>query len=148
RENQGKFLAIVMDGKVRAYATINGELHSQIMITGFSAEEADNIAKVLKTAALPIELEIASLEEVGASLGEDAIRSGLTAIIVGLIAVVAVIIVYYLGGGILASLGLIINMFLILATLSQLNLTLTLTAIAGLILTVGMAVDANVIVYE
>jgi len=148
RDNVGTPLAIVMDGRVRAYATISEELGSSVMIRGFTLEESNNIARVLRTAALPVDLEIISLQTVGASLGEDAISAGVQAIIVGLIGVIIFIIAYYLGGGLVASTGLVVNFFMIIATLSAFNLTLTLTSIAGLILTVGMAVDANVIIFE
>lgn len=148
RDNIGVPLAIVMDGKVRAYATISSELGSSVMIRGFTLEESDAIARVLRTAALPVELEVVSLEVVGASLGEDAINAGIQAVVIGVLAVVVLVLVYYLGGGLLSVIGLAVNMFMILATLSAFNLTLTLTSIAGLVLTVGMAVDANVIIYE
>lgn len=148
RDNIDKPLAITMDGKVRAYATINEQLASNIMIRGFTLEESNNIATVLRTAALPVDLEIISLQDVGASLGEDAISAGLRAIAIGFIAVIVFILGYYLAGGLIASLGLVVNFFMIVATLSAFNLTLTLTSIAGLILTVGMAVDANVLIFE
>jgi preprotein translocase subunit SecD len=148
RDNVGTPLAITMDGRVRAYATISEELGSNVMIRGFTLEESNNIARVLRTAALPVDLEIISLQTVGASLGEDAIAAGVQAIILGLVLVVVFILGYYLAGGLVASIGLLVNFFMIIATLSAFNLTLTLTSIAGLILTVGMAVDANVIIFE
>jgi preprotein translocase subunit SecD len=149
RDNVGTSLAIVMDGKVRAYAQISEEIPGgQVMMQGFDLEDANDISRVLRTAALPVDLEIISLQQVGASLGEDAIQAGIQAILLGFALVIVFIILYYLGSGLVATVGLMINMFMIIAFLSAFNLTLTLTSIAGLILTVGMAVDANVIIFE
>ena len=149
RDNVGSSLAIVMDDKVRAYARIQEEIPTgQVRITGFSNEEASNIALVLRTAALPIDLEIVNQQVVGASLGERAIEIGLQSILLGFILIILFMLVYYKGAGIVADVALILNLFFIVAVLSAFNLTLTLTSIAGIILTVGMAVDANVIIFE
>lgn len=147
--NVGSSMAIVMDGKVRAYATISQEISGgSVQITGFTAEESQTIAQVLKTAALPVDLIVVNQQQVGASLGQDAVEAGLKAIMYGLVAVILFMIVYYKGAGIIADLGLILNLFIIVSVLSALGFTMTLTSIAGLILTVGMAVDANVIIFE
>jgi len=149
RDNVGSSLAIVMDDKVRAYARIQEEIPTgQVRITGFDEEEAANIALVLRTAALPVDLEIVNQQSVGATLGETAIRVGLQSIILGFALIIVFMIVYYKGAGIVADVALILNLFFIVAVLSAFNLTLTLTSIAGVILTVGMAVDANVIIFE
>ncbi len=150
RDNVGNSMAIVMDRNVRAYANIREEIPTgQVRIDGgFSTEEANDLARVLRTAALPIDLVVQNQQVVGASLGEDAIESGLQAIILGFSLVVLFMALYYKGAGLLADLILVLNLFFILAILSVFNLTLTLTSIAGIILTVGMAVDANVIVFE
>lgn len=149
RENVGESLAIVLDGRVRTYAAINEEIPSgQVQITGFNAEEAGNIATVLRTAALPVDLNIINQTAVGAALGADAVQSALRAIGLGFALVIVFMLVYYLGAGVIADLALILNLFFIVSILSVFNLTLTLTSIAGIILTVGMAVDANVIVFE
>ncbi len=149
RDNVGSSMAIVMDGKVRAYATISEEIAGgAVQITGFTVEESQNIARVLQTAALPIDLVVVNQQRVGASLGRDAVTAGVNAILYGLIAVVVFMLFYYKGAGIIANLGLGLNLFFIISLLSAFNLTLTLTSIAGLILTVGMAVDANVIIFE
>jgi preprotein translocase subunit SecD len=149
RDNVGSSLAIVMDDKVRAYARIQEEIPTgQVRITGFDAEEAANIATVLRTAALPIDLEIINQQTVGATLGAEAIRVGLRSIAVGFGLVLVFMLLYYLGAGLVADLALVLNLFFIISILSAFNLTLTLTSIAGLILTVGMAVDANVIIFE
>ncbi len=150
RDNVGNSMSIVMDRNVRAYANIREEIPTgQVRIDGgFSFDEANDLARVLRTAALPIDLVVQNQQVVGASLGEDAIQAGLQAIILGFSLVVLFMALYYKGAGLLADMILILNLFFILAILSVFNLTLTLTSIAGIILTVGMAVDANVIVFE
>ncbi len=148
-ENEGESLAIVMDEKVRAYAIIQTVIsNGQVRITGFDEDEARDIALVLRTAALPVDLQIIDSRAVGASLGEDSIRVGVRAIILGFILIIVFMLAYYKGAGIIADLALVLNLFFIVGILSVFNLTLTLTSIAGVILTVGMAVDANVIVFE
>ncbi len=146
--HQNDTLAVVMDGKVKSMATINEPIRSSVQISGFSSEEAAALAIVLRTAALPIELSVINQQAVGASLGEDAVSSGLQAIAIGFILVIIFMAVYYRRAGMIADLALLLNLFFMLAILSAFNLTLTLTSIAGLILTVGMAVDANVIIFE
>jgi preprotein translocase subunit SecD len=145
---KGKSLAIVMDNKVKAYARIQEAIRESVRITGFGVDEAQNLALVLRTAALPVDLEIINQQAVGASLGADAIRQGIQAILYGFILVVAFMLIYYKGAGLIANLALMLNLFFIIATLSVFNFTLTLTSIAGIVLTVGMAVDANVIIFE
>jgi len=146
--NVDKLMAVVMDGKVKAQATITEAIRNSVQIEGFSAEEASDLAIVLKTAALPITLDVANQQAVGASLGEDSVRQGINAIVVGFALVILFMIIYYRRAGLIADLALILNLIIITAILSAFNLTLTLTSIAGIILTVGMAVDANVIIYE
>lgn len=141
-------MAVVMDGKVKAMATITEGIRNNVQISGFSADEAANLAIVLRTAALPIELIVSSQQAVGATLGEDAVSAGLKAIGLGLILVVLFMLIYYSWSGLVADLALIFNLVIMLAVLSAFNFTLTLTSIAGLILTLGMAVDANVIIFE
>jgi preprotein translocase subunit SecD len=149
RDNVGSSLAIVMDDTVRAYARIQEEIPTgQVRISGFSQEEAQNIALVLRTAALPVDLVVLNQESIGASLGQQTIQAGLRAIGLGFALVILFMLLYYKGAGIVADLALILNLFFIVSVLSAFNLTLTLTSIAGIILTVGMAVDANVIIFE
>jgi preprotein translocase subunit SecD len=146
---EGEDLAIVLDEKVKAYATIQNPIpNGRVRITGFSADEAQNIATVLRTAAMPVDLVVESYQSIGATLGEDAIRAGVRAIILGFALVMVFMASYYKGAGFIADLALILNLFFIVSILSVFNLTLTLTSIAGIILTVGMAVDANVIIFE
>jgi len=146
--NVGNTLAVVMDGKVKAMATINEGIRNQVQISGFNAEEANDLAIVLRTAALPIELVVSSQQAVGATLGEDAVNAGVKAIAVGLILVIILMFAYYHVSGLVADLALLFNLFIMISVLSAFNFTLTLTSVAGLILTLGMAVDTNVIIFE
>jgi preprotein translocase subunit SecD len=146
--NVGKPLAIVLDNRVKSWATIQGAIRESVRLTGFDQEEANNIALLLRTAALPVELEVASQQAIGASMGEDAINMGLRAILGGLGAVMVFMILYYKGAGFVAVLAQILNMYFMFSILSAFNFTLTLPSIAGFILTIGMAVDANVIIFE
>lgn len=149
RDNVGSSMAIVMDGRVRAYATIQEEIPTgQVRISGFDQQEAQTIATVLRTAALPVDLVVLNQQAIGASLGAQAVDTGLRAIALGFALVIVFMVFYYKGAGFIADLVLILNLFFIVSILSVFNLTLTLTSIAGIILTVGMAVDANVIIFE
>ena len=141
-------MAVVQDGKVKAMATITEPIRSDVQITGFSTQEATDLSITLKTAALPIELTVTSQQAVGASLGEDTVQAGLLAMIIGLVLVFLFMVAIYSGSGLFADIALLLNIVIMLSVLSAFNLTLTLTSIAGLVLTVGMAVDANVIIYQ
>lgn len=141
-------LAVVMDGNVKAYASIGSAISSNVQMTGFTVEEADQIAILLKTASLPIEVEVASQQAVGASLGEDAVRIGLKAVGLGIVLVVLFMFAYYGVSGLVADLAIILNLLMLVSLLTGLKFTLTLTGLAGLVLTVGMAVDSNVIIFE
>lgn len=141
-------LAVVMDGKVKAMANINEGIRSSVQISGFTSAEASDLAIVLRTAALPIELIVSSQQAVGATLGEDAVAVGLKAIAIGLVLVVILMFAFYSLSGLVADLALVFNLFIMMAILSAFNFTLTLTSVAGLILTLGMAVDTNVIIFE
>lgn len=144
----GQPLAIVMDGHVKSVATIRDALSTNVQISGFTTEEAENLAIILKTASLPISVTVSSQQTVGASLGEDSVRVGAKAILFGFILVVLFMVVFYKGCGLIADLALVMNLVIMVATLGGFGSTLTLTGIAGLILSVGMAVDANVIIFE
>ncbi len=149
RDNKGKSMAIVLADNVRAYARISEEIpNGQVRLTGFAQEEAMAISKVLKTGALKLDLKVESVQAVGASLGDDAVRSGIMAIAVGFGLVFLFMLIYYLGCGVIADIALIAKLYFMFAILAVFNLTLTMTSIAGLILTVGIAVDANVIIFE
>jgi preprotein translocase subunit SecD len=119
------------------------------MIQGdFSKEELDTLVGIIKEGALPIDLERIEERSVGPSLGIDSINSGIKALTVAMIAVIVFMIIYYKLAGIIASIGLLMHLVFMVAVLSWLNFTLTLPGIAGFVLTVGMAVDANVLIYE
>jgi preprotein translocase subunit SecD len=148
RDNVDRYLAVVMDDKIKAYARIKEPLRDQVVITGFGKKEADDLALILRTAALPVELEVESMQQVGATLGDDTITAGMFAMAIGFAAVFLFMLIYYKGAGIIADIALILNLFIIMAVLATFNMTLTMTSIAGLILNVGMAVDANVIIFE
>ncbi len=149
RDNAGQSLAIVMDDRVRAYAQIRGEIPGgQGSISGFTIEESADIALVLRTAALPVKLNVESQQSIGASISEGAVQAGLRASLLAFVVVVLFMLVYYRGAGFIAGTVLVVNLLMMLAILSAFNLTLTLTSIAAIILTVGMSVDANVIVFE
>ena len=149
-ENVGKRLAIVSDDKIKSAATIRTAITggSVSLSGGFSVEEAQNIQKVLQTAWLEVPLEVESQQVVGASLGEQAIHQGMMALLVGLILVLGFMLIFYLGAGFNAVVAQILNMYIMFSVLSAFNFTLTLSSIAGMILTVGMSVDANVIIFE
>jgi len=146
--NIDKNLAIVLDDRVKSNARISTGIRERGTITGFGAEEAQNIALVLRTAALPVELEVANQQSIGASMGEDTIRQGLYALLGGVAAVFVFMLIYYKTSGINAIIAQLLNFYLMFSILSALNFTLTLPAIAGFILTIGMAVDASVIIFE
>lgn len=147
--NVGKPMAIVSDDKIKSYATIQDAIPTgQVSITGFSAEEAENIKAVLRTAWLNIPLQLENQQIIGASMGAEAIRQGLFALVCGLAAVLVFMLLYYRGAGFNAFVAQVLNMFILFSVLSALNLTLTLPSVAGMILTIGMAVDANVVIFE
>jgi preprotein translocase subunit SecD len=146
--NVEKPMAIVLDDRVKSWATIREPIRESVRLSGFDMDEANNIALLLRTAALPVELEVASQQTIGASMGEDAINMGLKAILGGLGAVMVFMIFYYKAAGFIAVFAQILNMYLMFSVLSAFNFTLTLPSIAGFILTIGMAVDANVIIFE
>jgi len=149
-ENVNKRLAIILDGNVYSAPVIRqAHYGGQAVIEGnFTSEEARDLAIVLRAGSLPAPVEIAEKRAVGPSLGSDSIRQGLLSIVVGGLLVLVFMAIYYRVAGIIADLSLVLNLFLVMATLAAMKATLTLPGIAGLVLTVGMAVDANVIILE
>jgi preprotein translocase subunit SecD len=148
QENVGEVLAVVLDDRVKARAQITQPIRNQVRVTGFTQGEAEDLALVLRTGSLPVPLEIVSQQQIGAGLGEDAIRASLRAVTMGALLVFVFMVAYYRGAGLIADLVLALNLFFVVSVLSVLGFTLTLPSIAGVILTVGMAVDANVIIFE
>jgi preprotein translocase subunit SecD len=147
-DNVNRTLAVVLGDKVKAQARINEPIRDAVQVSGFDRAEAEDLALVLRTGALPVPLEVINQQSVGASLGEDAIRIGLQAITYGFALVILFMLIFYKGAGLIADLALVLNLYIMVGVLSVLGFTLTLPSIAGVILTVGMAVDANVIVFE
>lgn len=152
----GRIMAIVLDGRVLSSPRISvnnagnfASSYNQGSITGdFTVEEAKELANVLNSGSLPVKLVVESRQIVGPSLGRASIEAGLIGIAVGLLAVVLFMFLYYRGAGLIADAALLLNLFFLLAVLATMKSTLTLTGIAGIILTIGMSVDANVIIYE
>ena len=147
--HKGDSLAVVMDDKVKSVATINSAIRDSVSLTGaFTQEEAQSLAVVLKTSSLPIELKVASQSAIGATLGDDSVKIALKALLAGVLLVIIFMVAYYGLSGLIADFALLMNLFMMIALLSALNFTLTLASIAGIVLTLGMAIDANVIIYE
>jgi len=150
KKNWGKKLAIVIDDKVRSAPRLNVQITSgSAMINGnFTYEEVNTLTRIIKEGALPVDLNIIEERTVGPSLGQDSIEAGVKAAILGFIGILAFMAMYYRLAGVIAGAGLVLNAIFQMAILSWLGFTLTLPGIAGIILTAGMAVDANVLIYE
>ncbi len=149
-DNVGKRLAIVLDGEIVSAPSINEPITSgNGMITGnFSFQEATDLSLLLRSGALPTPLLVVEERTVGPDLGEDSIKSGTTSLIVGFILVILFMLYKYKIFGVIANTALIANLLMLIGILTILEATLTLPGIAGIILTVGMAVDANVLIFE
>ncbi len=147
--NIGKRLAIVLDSQVRSAPTIQARIEDSGRITNIGNEqEASDLALILRAGSLPASIVYLQETTIGPSLGADSIREGLVSGAAGMIAVVAIMLVYYKKSGINATLALILNALILIAVLSYFDAVLTLPGIAGVILTIGMAVDSNVLVFE
>ncbi|MCJ7785859.1 MAG: protein translocase subunit SecD, partial [Desulfobacterales bacterium] len=148
--NVKKRLAIILDNNVYSAPEIRERIAGgRAQITGrFTTEEANDLAVVLRSGALPAPVKILEQRTVGPSLGEDSIRKGIISIIISAVVVVLFMIFYYKASGIIADVALILNIVLTLATLAIFRATLTLPGIAGLVLSIGMAVDANILIHE
>ena len=154
-ENMGRRMATVLDDKVETAPYIKGRISSNGQITLGSGtnrqrqfEEANDIALVLKAGALPAPVTISEERTVGATLGPELVRKGTTAAVWGLLAVLLFMVLYYRASGFIADVALVLNGLLVLAIMSMIGSTLTLPGIAGFVLTLGMAVDANVLINE
>jgi len=148
-KNVGQSMAVVMGGRVREVATIQRAIRDSGEITGsFTPEEVTILSKMLRTGALPASLIYLEDRTVGASLGADSIHKGVMAAIVGVAVVMAFMLIYYRGSGINADLALIFNLIILLGFMGVSTATLTLPGIAGVILTIGMGVDSNVLIFE
>ena len=148
-EQDGAFVnRTVLDKEVINIATIRGIFSSQFEITGLTVFEAKDLAILLRAGALAAPIFKIEEKTVGPSLGQDNIDKGFAAILYGLIAVIVFMMMWYKGFGLIANIGLLVNLTFIVAILSMLQASLTLPGIAGIVLTVGMAVDANVLIFE
>lgn len=151
KENVGKSIAIVLDGYVRSYPNVNGEITGgRSSITGMeSVEEAMDLANILKSGKMPAPAIIIAEDVVGPSLGQEAINSGMWSFAIAFILVLAYMLFFYSKkAGLAANIALIVNMFFLIGILASIGAVLTLPGIAGIVLTLGMAVDANVLIYE
>ncbi|MGO9317726.1 MAG: protein translocase subunit SecD [Terracidiphilus sp.] len=148
-KNVGRYMAVVMNDRIREVAVIKSAIRDRGEIEGtFTADEVAALSKLLRTGALPASLQQLEKRFVGASLGADSIRQGITAAIVGILVVMAFMLFYYRGSGINADLALILNLIILLGFMGASGATLTLPGIAGVILTIGMGVDSNVLIFE
>ncbi len=148
-KNVGRGMAVVMGGRVKEVANIESAIRDSGEIRGaFSPDEVLILSKMLRTGALPASLNYLEDRTVGASLGADSIKQGVTAAIVGVLVVMIFMLVYYRGSGINADLALILNLVILLGFMGFTGSTLTLPGIAGVILTIGMGVDSNVLIFE
>ena len=146
--NVNKPMAIVLEDRVKSMATIRTAIRDAVQLEGFGSDEANNIALMLRTAALPVELDVVNQQSIGATMGEDTIRRGFQALVWGIVLVLLFMLVYYKAAGINAVIAQILNFYIMFSVLSAFNFTMTLPAIAGFILTIGMATDASVIIFE
>lgn len=147
--NINEYMGVVLNDEVKSIAFIKSQIFDQGEITGnFTKEQGDDLALTLRSGALPAPIEYSEERTVGPSLGQDSIRSGVRASLLGLALVVLFMLIYYRGSGINAIVALLLNMVLMLAGLIIFGATLTLPGIAGIILTIGMAVDSNVLIFE
>jgi len=148
-ENVGRFLAISLDGRISSAPVIQSRISNTGSISGtFTNAEASDLALLLRAGALPTDITIAEERTVGPSLGADSIRMGVNASMWGALLVIVFMIVYYRASGLIAVVALVANIAILLAVLAQFDLVLTLPGLAGIALTVGMAVDANVLINE
>ncbi|PYX76970.1 MAG: protein translocase subunit SecD [Acidobacteria bacterium] len=147
-------LGVVLDNKVREVASINEPIRDQVQISGhMDAQAAKDLAMILNSGALPASIHYLEERTVGPSLGADSIRSGVRAAVIGMLAVLVFMLIYYRGAGVNADVALIMNLIILLgflgwSTIAGVNVAITLPGIAGVILTVGMGVDSNVLIFE
>jgi preprotein translocase subunit SecD len=148
--NKGKPLCVVLDNKIREVATIRDTIRDQGTISGGGITEqyAKDLAMLLRTGALPASIHYLNESVVGPSLGADSIREGVLASVVGMLAVMVFMLIYYRGAGINADLALFLNLVILLGFMGFTHSVLTLPGIAGVILTIGMGVDSNVLIFE
>src|SRR5262249_34886620 len=148
-ENIGRLLAIVLDGRVQSAATIETRIGAEGRITGsFTQQEVQNLSLILRSGALPASLTYLQEQTIGPSLGADSIRSGFIAAAVGLVLVVGFMLVYYRLSGVNAVVALVFNLVILLGLMAYIGAVMTLPGIAGFVLTMGIGVDSNVLIFE
>ena len=150
RRNRGRLLAIVLDDKVQSAPVIREAISGgEASISGqFTIDEAKDLAIILRSGSLPAPIEIREERTVGASLGEDSVRQGIQSLLIGGVIVLVFMLIYYRLAGMFANVALVMNLILIISILGVFGATLTLPGMAGIVLTVGMAVDANVLIFQ
>ena len=150
RDNIGRRIAVVLDNYVYSAPRVNVEIpNGKSIIEGdFSMEEAKDLANILKAGSLPAPTSIVEEAIIGPTLGKEAQAQGIISIVAGLVIVVLFMVAYYAKGGFVANIALVFNLFFVLGILAQLNAALTLPGIAGIVLTIGMSIDANVLIFE
>lgn len=149
-DNIGKSIAIVLDDRVYSYPTVQGEIGGgRSQITGnFTVKEADDLVNILRAGKMPAPAHIVSETIVGPTLGQEAISSGLLSFVIALVVVLLFMVVYYSKAGWVADVAMFANVFFVMGILASLGAVLTLPGIAGLVLTIGMSVDANILIFE
>jgi len=151
-ENIGKRLAIVLDQNIQSAPVINSRITDSGIITGgpggFAQQEAQDLALVLRSGALPASIKYLNEEVIGPKLGADSIRAGLIASVVALLAVVVFMLFYYRASGLNATLAMILNLIVLFGAMAYFGAALTLPGIAGVILTIGVGIDSNVLIFE
>jgi preprotein translocase subunit SecD len=149
RENIGRQLAIILDGRVQSAPRIDGPITTDGRITGsFTQEEVQNLSLILRSGALPATLTYLEEKTIGPSLGADSIRSGVLASVVGLLVVAAFMLIYYKLSGVNAVVALVFNLIILLGLMAYIGAVMTLPGIAGFVLTMGIGVDSNVLIFE
>ena len=148
-QNVGKLLAIILDNRIQSAPQLHERITDQGQITGnFTQKDAEDLALKLRSGALPASLEVEERSFVGATLGADSIRAGITASLVALAAVIVFVLFYYKASGINATVAMFLNLLVLLGAMAAMDATLTLPGIAGVILTIGVGIDSNVLIFE
>jgi len=146
--NIGRRLAIILDNRVTSAPTIQSRITDNGQITGLSRDEVNDTSLILKSGALPVNLSYLEERTIGPTLGADSIRSGVEASIVGLLLIVAFMLIYYKLSGVNAIVALIFNLIILLGLMAYIGAVMTLPGIAGFVLTMGIGVDSNVLIFE
>jgi preprotein translocase subunit SecD len=148
-DNIGKFIAIILDNKVISAPRVEDKISGSGIIRGrFTLQEADDLVVVLKAGALPASIQYLEERTIGPALGSDSVRQGLAAGLVAILAIMAFLVFFYRLSGLNALAALVLNVIILFGALAYFHATLTLPGIAGIILSIGMAVDANVLIFE